>query len=512
MEKVYNIKSFISSYFKNDYYKSLTFILILAAIIIRIYNYIFCPDLWLDPAKLAVSVYGIDWSNLFFHKLPHNQGAPLGIILVTKFFGYFLGYGEHTFYLLPFISGIGIFILAYVFAKKISANSLFHFIFIFLFAWSLLLIFYTTQFKQYMIEAFITLYILYEFFHYLQSEDFKSHVVTNRFFIVCIISFLFSTPSIFVIGSAFLTIFYFFRKEFVASLKKNDFKFICFALFVAAYLLTFLVFQFLKRGEDYWKYLPVNFIDFYRLISEQLHYSLFSVYYRPTALFSSLLIFGVFIYSLKKMRDDIFPLFIFSSIFYLTFILQSMLGLYPVGGNGLHGNRPDVFMYSILYITFAYGLYRMLDLIDHKIIVKLVMFIFLIVNILHYGLYYNDNIVCLEKGRYAPSVLINTINSEKKGGDVVCLGGRSYPTYKYYQFLNKKSDQHIQLKFPENGNVYLDDVMKEHAGHKLFLLYSHRLREYSDPAKDFLDRKKIPYLLKESPGARLFILDPQADG
>lgn len=136
-------------------------IMVLAlGVLARIYCYVWHKDLWLDEAMLAFSMYGISFRELFFAPLPFTQAAPIGVLLVSKVLGVAFGYSEWVLYLLPFVCGLGTLILAYMIGKRLF-SPFGCFVFVLLAVGNMGLLHYTTEFKQYGIEAFCSFLMIY---------------------------------------------------------------------------------------------------------------------------------------------------------------------------------------------------------------------------------------------------------------------------------------------------------------------------------------------------------------
>ncbi len=63
---------------------SVAFILFVG-IVFRLRQYLFGRSLWLDEAMLALNIVNRNFSQMF-QPLDFNQGAPIGFLLIEKFF------------------------------------------------------------------------------------------------------------------------------------------------------------------------------------------------------------------------------------------------------------------------------------------------------------------------------------------------------------------------------------------------------------------------------------------
>ncbi|WP_143000211.1 MULTISPECIES: hypothetical protein [unclassified Helicobacter] len=179
----------------NNIYKILAFLLIALGIIARLYNYIWHKDLWLDEAALAFSMYAVPFSEIFFKPLPTTssewlpQAAPLGFLAFTKLLGVVFGYSEHVLYFLPLVCGIGTLILSFLIGRRLF-DGFGTLAFVALVVGSIALLHYSTEFKQYGIEAFIGFLLFYLYIR---------HTSLHVFSIIASICILFSNTAIFLI-------------------------------------------------------------------------------------------------------------------------------------------------------------------------------------------------------------------------------------------------------------------------------------------------------------------------
>ena len=239
-------------------FRHIAYALVAFGIVVRIYQYIFHKDLWLDEAMIAYSAYGISWGELFFQALPNLQSAPFLFLVVSKFLGSIFGYGEHTLYFLPCVFGIATLILALKIAKLLFGDKTIGFLaFIVLVCGSLGLIYYSAEFKQYGIEAFCGFLLVY---FYLKNLEFK------KFIAISVLCFLSSHTGIFV---AFACIAGYFYKTFSTPFSpkswiKSNSAFIFLSAFLAVlfiiYYFAYIRYQAVSGFYEFWReyFIPLN--------------------------------------------------------------------------------------------------------------------------------------------------------------------------------------------------------------------------------------------------------------
>ncbi|GAB4502143.1 MAG: hypothetical protein Fur0035_16910 [Anaerolineales bacterium] len=140
-------------------FSSLTAALLVAAgLVLRLRAYLSGRSLWLDEAMLALNLIQRDVFGLM-KPLDYEQGAPLGFLLLQKFFITLAGAGEPGLRLLPFLAGCALLILSALWLRRfLSTPGLL--LALALLAFSPTLVYYSAENKQYMLDAALTLAVL----------------------------------------------------------------------------------------------------------------------------------------------------------------------------------------------------------------------------------------------------------------------------------------------------------------------------------------------------------------
>ena len=130
----------------------------LVGIAIRLREYVFNRSLWVDEALLALNVTG---RGLQITSV-REQAAPIGFLTVIELATRAFGASEPVLRLLPLVAGIATIAVAYKLAvayyDKQTAVA-----FVFLLSLSSLLIYYSTEFKQYGVDGFVGVCLLSQF-------------------------------------------------------------------------------------------------------------------------------------------------------------------------------------------------------------------------------------------------------------------------------------------------------------------------------------------------------------
>jgi hypothetical protein len=188
--------------------KSLSFLLtplfLLLGILLRVIVYFQNRSLIIDESNLARNVVekrGTD----FFQSLDYEQYCPPVFMLLTKLNTTLFGVNEWSLKLLPLFGGIVLLGFFWLLLKVLVKESVVHWYLILVLGFSSLAIRYSTEFKQYSLDALLTLVLIYVA---LQFKDAKWTVKNTLIWLVLGSLMIWtSMPSIFIlaaIGFAFL--------------------------------------------------------------------------------------------------------------------------------------------------------------------------------------------------------------------------------------------------------------------------------------------------------------------
>lgn len=333
---------------QSRYFGVASYILLAFALFTRIYQYIFHKDLWLDEALLAFNLFGVEFSKLFFAPLVNLQSAPLLFLLFSKAIGSIFGYGEHSLYFLPFVCGIATLFLALKIGQILfNKNSFGFFVFIVLVCGSLGLLHYTTEFKQYGIEAFVGFLLVYL---YLLEVRFW------KFIAVGVVCMLFSHTGIFVALAVSVCYMKFAPlKDIVKNNRHLIFPaMILMALFLLYYVL-YVRFQAVENFYDYWSawLIPLDITKLPSFFVKILPvWSGFTPFDKDFIIPIYMLISAVGLYALHSKNR---PLFRICLAMLTIYIALSLAQIYPFGHNGIIGGRLSLYMSVFFYVPCAFG-------------------------------------------------------------------------------------------------------------------------------------------------------------
>lgn len=134
-------------------------IIILAGIALRLYVYTDNRNLWTDEVNIALNIFEKGFGELAVG-LDYKQYAPPVFLWITKLNALIFGYGEQALRLYPLLTGIASLLLLYSIARKsFSAYSTWYVLL--LLATGIFYLRYSTELKQYMPDAFISLLLVW---------------------------------------------------------------------------------------------------------------------------------------------------------------------------------------------------------------------------------------------------------------------------------------------------------------------------------------------------------------
>ena len=178
-------------------------LLVALGIFFRVRQYAFDRSLWLDEASLSQNIIERPLDRLLTEPLDNNQAAPLGLLLLAKGSVMWLGESDLVLRIVPLVFGI----LALFLGLDVSLHA-FHSDaarvgFMGLLAAAPILVYYSSEIKQYGVDACVTLLLLWASYKFNRPEP-KSLLALA---LVGSLAVWLAHPSVFVlaaIGAAFL--------------------------------------------------------------------------------------------------------------------------------------------------------------------------------------------------------------------------------------------------------------------------------------------------------------------
>ena len=305
---------------------------------------------WLDEAMLAVNVRNLSYCELFL-PLDMFQVAPIGFLLITKFFTTINDHNEFWYRFFVWIISASTIILIYKNHKIFNTFSLILFV-------SIGFVYYSSEFKQYALDSFFVVLLM---INIDRNHIGRIFVILSLFLWFSSIAFVLIVPSIFTIvylhflGDKFLNLewknsnlkykFLIVIRFFKTLNKKFLFFIFLIVSYYAAYYFLFYSSHpsttFMRNyhssnlgifnPEKPFEYL-INIIINFGYLFPFYHYFLKSPQLEFVIAFVIVAVCVILIVRSFKYGDSKSPLLIFVTISIFTSLLFSCLRLYPFGG------------------------------------------------------------------------------------------------------------------------------------------------------------------------------------
>jgi len=134
--------------------------LLLTGFILRLRQYLTGRSLWLDEAMLALNIVHRNFSGLL-QPLDMDQGAPIGFLFAQKLSVLIYGNNEYSLRLFPFIAGSFALWLFHLLLQRLGFSKPGNYFALALFTFSPKLISYSVEAKQYSLDVFSTVVLLF---------------------------------------------------------------------------------------------------------------------------------------------------------------------------------------------------------------------------------------------------------------------------------------------------------------------------------------------------------------
>ena len=178
-------------------------VILLLGFVLRLRQYLTGRSLWLDEAMLALNIVNRDFVGLS-QPLDYNQGAPLGFLLVEKFFNIMFGKHELVLRFFPFIMGVAALGLFYLLLRH-TTTGISLLAGLISFAVGPELIYYSSEVKQYIVDVTVTILLLLLTYPFLEGHIKKRNYIFLG--LTGVLALWFSHPALFVLAGIGIGIF-----------------------------------------------------------------------------------------------------------------------------------------------------------------------------------------------------------------------------------------------------------------------------------------------------------------
>jgi len=187
---------------KSDIYTVIVWLLIALGIFLRLFHYFNNRSLWEDEVYLSTGIDKLSFSQLLHQPLDFQQKAPIGYLLVVKLCTLVFGPREMGLRFFQLVSGIASLFVFLPVARKFLEN-LGLMVAIGILALAPPLVYHSVEAKQYGVELFGTILLLYTYVRYNDKTDMRSLLTWGVWGAVIV---WFSYSSVFIMAGMALTI------------------------------------------------------------------------------------------------------------------------------------------------------------------------------------------------------------------------------------------------------------------------------------------------------------------
>lgn len=221
----------------------MSWLVICAGVILRLKDFISNRSLWIDEAMLSLSIVDRSFFQLL-KPLDYEQGAPVGFLLVEKLMTVLFGNNEFALRLFPLAAGALSLFLFYSVVNR-CFNARIALVGLCLIAFSKPMIYYSSELKQYSVDAMVTLLVLLSTLRYVQSG--RSMRGLALLAITGMVGMFFSHPAVFVLAGVGLVLLI----ESVIASEWKTMRSIALCCGIWTFIFIFNYFLFLKTLHSY---------------------------------------------------------------------------------------------------------------------------------------------------------------------------------------------------------------------------------------------------------------------
>jgi hypothetical protein len=426
-------------------------------VLLSVIQFFYNRSLWLDEAFIANNLINRSFLELL-HPLDDNQVAPILYLFLQKLMIVVFNYNELSFKILPLIFYIFSALLFYKIIHHYFSNDLVKILVFSIFSTNYVLIYYSSEIKQYIFDVFVTLWLYNLSIKLLEHKNHKFICFAG------IVSIFLSNVSVIVLFTCWLFLFY---NYFIN--KNNSFKKLILIGFIWTVFFGIYYFAFIHNHPtkaymlDYWlkagAFMPYSPFDslVYIFLGQKIDMifgGLLSNVYWIGFIFSII----AFIFILIKRKISLLIL-LFCPI--ITHLILSAFKLYPFS------SQVTTYLTLIIIILIGYGFYILLKLfpkMNHLIVALIIPIIFFTRFII------ND--FPLEKEEIKKAFNIIEQNISKK--DKIYVYYASIPAFNFYKnikIFNLSNQVILGNNCRHNIYKYTDDL--KNINDPIWMIFTH---------------------------------------
>ena len=454
--------------------RNLTLGMVVIGVILRLIQYSLNRPFWLDESCLALNIANKSFLE-FLGPLDYLQVAPIGFLFIEKALLILIGNNEYVLRLFPLVSGIvSLFLFYHVARRCIREEGAF--IAVALFSLSGMLIYYSSELKQYSSDLTITLLLLM-FTMYIRSKR-LTNLTTGFFAAIGGIAVWFSLPSVFVLAGigCTLSLFSIARRDWSTNNRLLIIYFIWLSSFVIFYLIyspkiSLNLYNHRLAWKSYFMpFPPMSISDFKWFVK-----TFFEIFYDPLSMYLpglGALAFLLGCVSIFSKDKQLF--FILLSPVFVT-LFASAFQLYPFNGRLLLFMIPLILLFIGDGVTFLFENTKDYSRGIIRVIILGLLFCGPLAGAVTHAISKTGYNMCPYEDIRS---VMNYVKENRKQGDMLYIYSMSTFSFKYYsERYGFGNDDYIEGVYsPHDRKKYLDDLEKLRGNKRVWLIFSHRYK------------------------------------
>lgn len=433
-------------------------------------------SLWLDEGKLATNIITRDFFGLL-QPLDSNQLAPIGFLLVEKLVTTVFGNNDYALRFIPFLAYLLALFYTFKSSKLLVKSVVFSLLATAILSLNYKLLYYSWEVKQYSLDVFVSVLILYYSLKVLNAPTTKKLIIYT---IIGVISIWFSNISIIVLSAFGGYVLYYLI------IKQKNFKMLLIGVFWAlsffAYYSLFLYDHPINKEAtmlDFWEYgfLPANpfsldFYSYFAHIAKDICYFMMEGYVLMMipAIFICIAIVNAII-------TRFYPLLYILLVPSLIHLILSALHLYPMR------DRLILYLLPLFIFSMCYGMLVCARFLFRKYKLQPAFIIVTVLGILSF-IFLKKYPFHVEEVRDSIEFIAQEINPS----ETLYVYGSAIDVFNFYSYQNPVFENKNIVRgtfYKATPNKYISEI--ESIGGTIWILFAHSFsKDKSFDEKDFI--------------------------
>jgi hypothetical protein len=421
------------------------YLIIAFSCVILLIQYLSNRAFWLDESAIALNILNRDYLGLL-KPLDYGQLTPILFLLISKFTAYILPNTELGLRLFPLLAFIGSLFTFKSILHSILKSDISRVIILSFFAFNLSYLYFSSEFKQYIVDVAVALLIIL-----LNLKSYPSEVKKyTRITLFYCMAILLSHVAILIIFT--LSIYNLWQQWEKKTINKTFFvSHLLFAIYFALFYFTFMYHHPLQGAmEKYWQhsFLPTSSFNEFILFFKHKFSMIFADFFQFGKIiggaFMLLFIFGI----VASFKTKNYPIIIIALTPIALHLILSALKAYPFD------LRLILYLTPLILILMGIGLDF---IVTNYPSFTNPLLLLAIIPILFIGIKITNKEYPLQREEIKSSY--NFLKTKIKAEDKIVVYWQSDYTYQYYKrtglFNHSNEDAAIRLKTDENKDSLL---------------------------------------------------------